>query len=219
MKVLLIDDHALFRAGLKLLLESMDDGYTVLEAADSHSAFDLIKRTPGLELILLDLALPGMPGLEALSLLRKHHPTLPVVVISASDDPPSVLDAINRGAMGFIPKSSDGIQLKNALRLVLAKSVYVPLSALAAPLGASGAPPKPAIEGRGNALRDLGMSAREIEVLALVVQGLPNKLIARQLGIAEPTVKSHVAAGLRALNVDNRTQAVLAVARLKYAFP
>ena len=218
MKVLIIDDHALFREGLRLLLQRMGNQFQVLEAGDCGSAFDLIKLTPELALILLDLALPDMPGLDALRLIRTHHTAIPVVVISASEDRPSVLEAINRGAMGFIPKSSDSTLLMNALQLVLAKGVYIPPSVLTNPINASDATPKSMMERKSGTLRELGLSDREIEVLSLVVQGLPNKLIARKLALSEPTVKSHVSAALRALNVGNRTQAVLAVGRLGYTF-
>ncbi len=216
MKVLLVDDHALFREGLRLLLQRMGDQFEVLEAGDCDSAFDLIKLTPDLGLILLDLALPDMPGLDALSLIRTHHPAIPVVVISAAEDRPSVLEAINRGAMGFIPKSSDSTLLMNALQLVLAKGVYIPASVLTNPFNASETTPKSMLEKKNGTLRELGLSERQIEVLSLMVQGLPNKLIARKLALSEPTVKSHVTAALRALNVGNRTQAVLAVGRLGY---
>jgi DNA-binding NarL/FixJ family response regulator len=218
MKVLLVDDHALFREGLRLLLQRMGDQFEVLEAGDCDSAFDLIKLTPDLGLILLDLALPDMPGLDALTMIRTHHPGIPVVVISAAEDRPSVLEAINRGAMGFIPKSSDSSLLMNALQLVLAKGVYIPASVLTNPFNASETTPKSMLEKKNGTLRELGLSERQIEVLSLMVQGLPNKLIARKLVLSEPTVKSHVTAALRALNVGNRTQAVLAVGRLGYTF-
>ena len=219
MKVLLVDDHALFREGLRLLLQRMGDQFQVLEAGDCGSAFELIKLTPDLGLILLDLALPDMPGLDALRLIRTHHPAIPVVVISATEDRPSVLEAINGGAMGFIPKSSDSTLLMNALQLVLAKGVYIPASVLTNPINANETTPKSMLEKKNGTLRELGLSDREIEVLSLMVQGLSNKLIARKLTLSEPPVKSHVrVAFLRALNVDNRTQAVLAVGRLGYTF-
>lgn len=218
LKVLLVDDHALFREGMRLLLERMGNQFEVLEAGDCDGAFDLIKLTPDLGLVLLDLGLPDMPGLEALTLIRAHYPAIPVVVISAEEDRPSVMEAINRGAMGFIPKSSDSSLLKHALQLVLAKGVYVPSSVLTNPLNAGETSPQTALRKKNGTLRELGLSERQIEVLSLVVQGLPNKLIARKLSLSEPTVKSHVTAALRALNVGNRTQAVLAVGKLGYTF-
>lgn len=218
MKILLIDDHAMFREGLRLVLERLGAAFDIIEAGDCASAFEAIKRHPDLALVLLDLALPDMPGLDALRSLREHHPDLPVVVLSATEDRPTVLEAINRGAMGFIPKSSDSTLLINALRLVLAKGVYVPPSALTHPLNAGDAVPSASVKRKSATLRELGITERQIEVLGLMVQGLPNKLIARSMNLSEPTVKTHVAACLRALNVTNRTQAVLAVGRLGYTF-
>lgn len=218
MKILLIDDHALFREGLRLLLERIDFNFEVLEAGDCQTAFELIKMTPDLGLVLLDLNLPDTPGLDVLSMIRTHHPTMPVVVISAAQDRPTVLEAINRGAMGFIPKSSDSRLLLNALQLVLAKGVYIPPSVLTNPLDAGEMTPQFALKGKGETLHDLGLGERQIEALALLVQGLPNKLIARKMGLTEATVKSHVAAIFRTLNVSNRTQAVLAVGKLGYTF-
>jgi DNA-binding NarL/FixJ family response regulator len=218
MKVLLVDDHALFREGLHLVLDRLDEPFEILETGDCAGAFALLKRHPDLGLVLLDLALPDMPGLDALKLMRERYPAVPIVVLSATEDRPSVLEAINRGAMGFIPKSSDSTLLINALRLVLAKGVYVPPSALTNPLNAADAAPKTAIKNKHATLRELGLTDRQIEVLGLMVQGMPNKVIARTLDLGEPTVKTHVAACLRALNVSNRTQAVLAVGQLGYTF-
>ena len=217
MKVLLIDDHSLFREGLRLLLERMGGGFDILEASDCEAAFEIVKLNADLELVLLDLGLPDMPGLEALSFLRTHHPVIPVVVISAANDRPSVLEAINRGAMGFIPKSSDSALLTQALQMVMARQVYVPASVF---VGAdSGNEPKPNASAQKNdsTLNALGLTARQIEVLSLLVQGLPNKLIARKLNVSEATVKTHVAATFRGLNVGNRTQAVLALGKRGYA--
>lgn len=218
MKVLLVDDHALFREGLRSLLERLGESFEIFEAGDCASAFEVAERNPDLGLVLLDLGLPDMPGNDAIHVMRERYPTVPVVVLSASEDRPSVLAAINSGAMGFIPKSSNSALLMNALRLVFANGVYIPPSVLTSPVNASQTPPAQAVLRKGATLRELGLSERQIEVLALVVQGMPNKLIARKLDIAEATVKNHVTAALRALNVSNRTQAVLAVGQLGYTF-
>lgn len=218
MKVLLVDDHTLFREGLRLLLERFEESFEMLDAGDCATAFDLIGQHPDLGLVLLDLGLPDMAGLDALSLMRERYPGVPVVVLSAVEDRPSVLEAINRGAMGFIPKSSDGALLINALRLVLANGVYVPPSVLTHPLNAGDTAPADSVQRKSASLREMGLTARQIEVLGLMVQGLPNKLIAGSLNLSEPTIKTHVAACLRALNVSNRTQAVLAVGRLGHTF-
>jgi DNA-binding NarL/FixJ family response regulator len=221
MKVLLIDDHALFREGLRLLLQRMDAGFEVLEAGHVDAALQAMDRHPDVALVLLDLGLPDMAGVDALSLMRTQHPGIPVVVISAQQDRPCVLEAINRGAMGFIPKSSDSGLLTHALQLVLAGGVYIPLSALVDAPGAmdtADAASPAGLQAQTERLQALGLSARQIEVLVQMVQGLPNKMIARKMGLSEATVKSHVAATLRALRVANRTQAVLAVGKMGHVF-
>ena len=225
MKVLLIDDHTLFREGLRLLLERMEGSFDILEAGDCEAAFEIVKLNADLDLVLLDLGLPDMPGLEALRVLRSQHPAIPVVVISAANDRPSVLEAINRGAMGFIPKSSDSALLTHALQMVMAKQVYIPANVFAAEdTGSEPAPLMPltpvstleSTQKNDAALQALGLTARQIEVLFLMVQGLPNKLIARKLNVSEATVKTHVTATFRGLNVNNRTQAVLALGKRGY---
>jgi DNA-binding NarL/FixJ family response regulator len=219
MKILLVDDHALFREGVRVLLERLGDQLEVLEAGDCAAAFQIAEEHDGLDLVLLDLALPDMPGFEALSVMRERYPSVPVVVLSGSEDRPSVIEAINRGAMGYIPKSSNSTLLMSALRLVLAKGVYVPPSALMNPvIPVPQASASSALQRKSKTLRGLGLTDRQIEVLGLVVQGLSNKLIARKLVLSEATVKSHVGAALRALRVSNRTQAVLAVGQLGYTF-
>lgn len=218
MKVLLIDDHTLFREGLRLLLERLDPPFDIVEANHCSAAFALLSRETNIGMVLLDLALPDMPGLDALQLMRERWPHVPVVVLSATSDRPTVLQAINRGAMGFIPKSSDSQLLRNALRLVLAQAVYVPPCALTHPFSGHDASARTAVNQKSASLRELGLTERQIQVLALLVQGLPNKLVARTLDIGEATVKCHVTACLRALNVNNRTQAVLAVGQLGYTF-
>jgi CheY-like chemotaxis protein len=129
MKVLLVDDHALFREGVRLLLERLGDEFEILEAGDCAAALELAEKTPELGLVLLDLALPDKPGFEALTIMRERYPGVPVVV-SGSEDRPSVIEAINRGAMGYIPKSSNSTLLMSALELVFAKGVYIPPSVL-----------------------------------------------------------------------------------------
>jgi DNA-binding NarL/FixJ family response regulator len=218
MKVLLVDDHALFREGVRLVLERLGEEFEVLEAGDCATAFELAEQTPDLGLVLLDLALPDKPGFEALSVMRERYPAVPVVVLSGSEDRPSVIEAINRGAMGYIPKSSNSTLLMNALRLVFAKGVYIPPSVLTDRANIAEAAPAVIKQRNSKALRELGLTDRQIDVLGLVVQGLPNKLIARKLELSETTVKAHVGATLRALHVSNRTQAVLAVGRLGYTF-
>jgi DNA-binding NarL/FixJ family response regulator len=217
MKILLVDDHTLFREGMRLLLSQLDSTCQIIEASTCQSAFDAAHAAGDFDVVLLDLHLPDMPGFAALSVLREEHPHLPVVVLSASDDRTTVLEALDRGAMGFIPKSSSSQVLLSALKLVLVKGVYIPPTVL------NSAPaPTPVItlniSEKSVQPSDLGLTDRQMDVLGLLVQGKPNKLISKELGLAEGTVKTHVTAVLRALNVTNRTQAVMAVGRLKLTF-
>jgi DNA-binding NarL/FixJ family response regulator len=163
--------------------------------------------------VLLDLTLPGKHGFELLCELRHDFPQLPVVVLSATEDRDTVMRAINDGAMGFIPKTSRTEVLIAALRLVFSGGVYLPPSAFSmqsGPMTAESRLPAPATRSP----REVGLTERQAQVLALLVQGKSNKLICRALDLAEGTVKIHVTAILRALNVSNRTEAVVAVSRL-----
>lgn len=218
MKILVVDDHPLIREALKQVLSTLDSDIQVLEAQSVKEGFAVSKAHPDLHLILLDLGLPGEDGLESLPLFRARAPQVPVVVFSASDHPDVVKRAIDAGAMGFIPKTSSNALLVNALRFVLAGGVYLPLEVLRQPSsessGFSGSAP-----GGSSGLRDLGLTQRQAQVLALLVQGKSNKLICRELNLAEGTVKVHVAAVLKTLGVANRTQAVLAVSRLGIKLP
>lgn len=211
LKILIVDDHPLIREALRHVLTALDRDIVLLEAQNCAEALAAIAGNADLDLILLDLGLPDADGFDALSQMRNQHPAIPVVVLSASEQPAIVMRAIDTGAMGFIPKTSSNELLLNALRLVMAGGVYLPLEVLrqqaatSAPAGADRAAPSP---------RDLGLTARQAEVLALLVHGKPNKLICRELNLAEGTVKIHVTAILKALNVSNRTQAVIEVGRL-----
>lgn len=204
MKILLIDDHPLVREGLRHVLTELCHELTPLEAASAAEALALASQHPDINLALLDLNLPDMDGFCALEALREGYPAIPVVVLSAYNDRATVLKAIDQGAMGFIGKSSGSQVMLSALRLVLSGGVYLPPEALT--------PARD--EMRISPPQDLALTERQKEVLALMVQGKSNKLICRELGLAEGTVKIHVSAILRALNVETRTQAVLAVANL-----
>jgi len=220
MKILVVDDHALIRTALRGVLAELDRDVTILEAGDCRSAFDLIETHPDLDLVLLDLNLPGMHGLAALEELRTRHPALPVVVLSSANDRASVTQALDQGAMGYIPKLSTNEVLVSALRLILSGGIYIPPEILArwapqptpdeetvTPLAARGGP-------RPRVPADLGLSERQAQVLRLLLQGRSNKLICRDLDLAESTVKNHVSLILKALNVTTRTQAVIAAARM-----
>jgi DNA-binding NarL/FixJ family response regulator len=210
-KILVVDDHPLVRDAMANLLAGIAPSTTILEAADCASALDLARAQPDVDIVVLDLNLPGMRGFEALEQFRREQPALPVVILSALHDRQTVLQAIKRGAMGFIPKVAAKDVIVNATRLVLGGGVYLP--------------PEAIVEGerRGNevtdasgprSLADLGLTARQGQVLALIMRGRSNKEICRTLGLAERTVKVHVTAVLSALRVSSRTQAVIAAAQL-----
>jgi DNA-binding NarL/FixJ family response regulator len=199
MQVLLIDDHPLFREGLRVLIERMDPKACVVETESCEEAIALAERgDEGFDLILLDLALPGMNGLDGISRFRARFSTTPVVVISGSFDAARVKQALDRGAQGFIPKSTPPDVLMSALRLIFSGGIYVPSSVMDEGTAAHAA--------RASAVADL--TAAQARVLQLLAVGHSNKAIASTLDISDNTVRAHVSAILRALNVTNRTEAV-----------
>ena len=207
MKILVVDDHPLIREAMEHVLSDLSDNVMLLGAGDVGSALELLDTQPDIDLVLLDLSLPGPSGLTAIDMLRERHPGTPVVVLSASDDQGTVVSALDHGAMGFIPKCSANQLILSALRLVMAGGVYVPPQAVN---GSGVAAPRP----QAASITELGLTERQADVLALMVQGKPNKIICRDLNLAEGTVKIHVTAILKALGVSNRTQAVIAANRL-----
>ena len=212
MKVLLVDDHVLIRDALRGVLNDLTENATILEASDSRQAMRLIQGNPDLRLILLDLNLPDRDGLAVLSALRAEYAAVSVVVLSAFSNREKVLKALDLGALGFIPKSSPRDVMVNALRLIFSGGIYIPPEALG-PASATPPPPRPASPA------GLGLTGRQLEVLALMMQGNSNKLISRKLGVAEPTVKHHVTSILKALKVTSRTEAVIAVGALGWDLP
>lgn len=209
MNVLVVDDHTLFREGLKLLLAQLDASLLVDEARDCAAALERVAMR-SYDLILLDLNMPGLRGMDALAALREAVPGAPTVVLSGEDSPELVRTAIKTGAMGFIPKSSTREVLIQALRLVFAGGVYLPPTALDTHTGAT---PPLAAASDARAPR-LGLTPRQMDVLRCVIQGKPNKSIARELDISEGTVKAHLSAVMQALGARNRTEAVYAAAKL-----
>jgi DNA-binding NarL/FixJ family response regulator len=204
MKILICDDHELFRAGLRLVLARLEESTELIDASSAEETFRIAEADPDLDLVLMDLGMPGMDGLAALGVLRDRFPALPVVIVSASERHADVRAAIDRGASGFIPKSSSAPVLLAALRLVLSGGVYVPPLVLATSAPAPpGAPP--ATDRRRE--RAAALTPRQLEVLDLMAKGRTNREICDRLGIAEGTVKAHVATILEALDVANRTEA------------
>ena len=209
MKILLVDDHALFREGVALLLKELDPAVQVWHASDLGEALAALDSGAGIELILLDFILPGTHGLLALEKVRERHPGVPLVMLSSQEDQVTVLRSIHLGAMGFIPKSAPSSQMFEALRTVLAHGIYVP------PLSLAGiAPPSPIPLRPRTSPGELGLTARQTQVLRLILEGKPMKLIARELGLSPNTAKTHVSTVLRALAVTTRTQAIVAANRM-----
>ncbi len=212
MRILLVDDHTLFREALLHVLRQFDSTAVVIEAATAREAIRLAAHYHDLDLILLDLTLPGLNGLSALPELHELRPTAPLVILSASEDSVDVRQALEAGAMGYIPKSSSSHEMITALRLVLAGEVYVPPAMLAALESLEAA----SVEVTGAAVEEGGVNGlthRQLAVLRLMAQGLSNKGICKRLNVAEGTVKLHVTAIMRALNTCNRTQAVIEATR------
>jgi DNA-binding NarL/FixJ family response regulator len=214
-KILVIDDHELVREGLRPHLEQLGapgEDVLVLQAGSYALGVEIATQNRDLDLVLLDFNLPNVVGFAALVDLQERFPDLPVVIVSGQDDPSLMRETFERGALGFIPKTSTGAVIVNALRLVLSGGTYVPREAMgAARKPASAGPPA---NGFGDAAARLGITPRQAEVLALMLAGKPNKAICRELELAEGTVKSHVAAVLKALDVSNRVEAVIAASKL-----
>jgi DNA-binding NarL/FixJ family response regulator len=218
MKVLVVDDHALIRQGLKPVLGQLGEpGETVevLEAGNYAEALERIAATPDLDLVLLDLRMPGVSGFVALADIEDRHPDLPVVIMTGDEEPELVREAFEHGALGFIPKSSPPPVILAALRLVLSGGTYVPPQVMSSTAPRPPAPPNVKTFAADPAIAvSLGLTPRQSDVLTLLLAGKSNKVISRDLNLAEGTVKNHVAAVLKALNVDTRVQAVIAAARL-----
>jgi len=207
MRLLICDDHPLFREGLELVVGQLEPAVELTSLGDAEALLAELARDAGYDLVLLDLGLPGLGGLEALARLRRDHPDLPVLVISASESPGDVRAVLERGASGFIPKSTRGPVLLGALQLVLAGGIYVP------PLMMDAQPPAVLAERRH------ALTERQIAVLRLLARGLTNREIAGVLKIAEGTVKTHVLHLYEALDVSNRTEAAMRMHELGLDHP
>jgi len=228
MKVLLVDDHPLILAALRSVITGLGDDVVVVGASSGDEAREVLARDAEFDLVLLDLALGDADGFDVLIEFRAKYPALPVVVLSASDRTSDVIRSIDLGAMGFVPKRASNDSLFEALHMVMSGGIYVPPMTM----GSERSEPRPEGDTVPSVLRvvresaenqpyqtavplaSLGLTPRQTDVLALLLQGKPNKLIARDLNLSVETVKDHVAAVLRTLNVSSRTQAVLAVSQM-----
>lgn len=195
MRVLLVDDHSLFRRGLRLMLAELLPDVVVEDAESCESAARFADQM--FDIVLLDLHMPGTQGLSALNAIRELFPLCAAVVLSGDESPQIIRDALSQGAAGFIPKAAEPEVMIAALKIVLSNGVYVPHQALQAASGSLS-----------------GLTERQAQILQLALRGTPNKLIAREMGVAEGTVKSHLSTIFRALNVRNRTEALYCAAKL-----
>jgi DNA-binding NarL/FixJ family response regulator len=224
MKLLLVDDHTLFREGVALLLRSLESSVEVLEAGSCEAALETLAVNDGVDIALMDLQLPGASGVDAIRAMRERHPDLPLVAVSSSEDKRTVLETLDAGAMGFVPKTSTSGVLKAALQLIMSNGVYLPPSVFLVDAGArrdvskaapaNGAPREDAVTPD-----KLGLTPRQADVLLGILEGKSAKVISRELGLSSSTVKVHTTAVLRALRVTTRTQAVIAAGRMGLCFP
>lgn len=208
MKILVADDHALFREGMRHLLPQLQDsGVDIIEAGNCAEALRAVEANDDIALILLDLAMPGRDGFAALETFSRTHSRIPVVVLSASENREAMQRALDNGALGYIPKTTSATVMLQALRLVLAGSIYVP-PALVQPAALG------AIAPASTAYPPHGLTPRQRDVLVLVIDGKSNQTIATELGLSKATVKAHIAAAFKVLGVNNRAQAAAAAKRL-----
>lgn len=207
LKLLVVEDHALVREGLLQTLRKLERGVVCNGVRDAEEALALLEQEGGedYDLCLLDLMLPGLNGMGCLGVLRKRFPAMPVVIISALDDRNTVERAMRAGASGFVSKSSPGEVLLTALRQVLAGEVYVPIS-LQDEMSSQRKK-----RGGISLAEQYDLTAAQMRVLEPLIQGKTNRQISELLGLTEGTVKVHVSAILKALNVANRSQALLLV--------
>ena len=204
--LLIADDHPLFREALRGAVQRIMPGVQLFEADSVQALYALTDAHSDADLVLMDLNMPGAQGFNALVHLRALHPQLPVVVVSAREEPSVMRRAVDHGAVGFIPKSADSNTIGQALAAVLDGEHWLPEAAL-------NEPPTDAVE------REIGVRLRELtpqqfRVLQMLGSGLLNKQIAWELNVSEATIKAHVTAILRKLGATNRTQAVLMAGKL-----
>ena len=203
MKILHADDHSLFREGLGFFLKLLDAGARPLEAGNLQAALDKLALESPVDLMLLDLEMPGMNGLEGFYEIRRRYPDLPIAIVSGVNDVRIIRELLDSGARGYIPKLAGSEQLMDALRRVLKGEIYVPDALFI-----------PAQQPKANDAKASPLTSRQQEILPLLAEGMPNKLIADALSVTEGTVKQHLKDLFRRLGVRNRTQAVKEAQRL-----
>jgi DNA-binding NarL/FixJ family response regulator len=203
MKILHADDHSLFREGLGFFLRLLDTRVTSLEAGNLQATLDQLALQSPVDLLLLDLEMPGMNGLEGFYAIRRRYPDLPIAIVSGVNDARIIRELLDGGARGYIPKLAGSEQLMDALRRVLKGEIYLPDALFI-----------PALQTAANADKTSPLTSRQHEILPLLAEGMPNKQIAGTLNVTEGTIKQHLKDLFRRLGVRNRTQAVKEARRL-----
>ena len=204
-RILIVDDHPLFRGALKQALATTLDSPEIIELGSLDELTEHLARDSAVDLVLLDLTMPGVKGLSGLLFIRTQYPEVPVVIVSASEDAGTIRGAIGFGALGFVPKSKPVDEIRAAVRTVLEGNIWVPPGVdLAAPSSQAAE-----LVGRLSTL-----TPQQVRVLMMVGEGLLNKQIAYRLNVSEATIKAHVSAILQKLGVDSRTQAVIAINKI-----
>jgi DNA-binding NarL/FixJ family response regulator len=210
MKVLIVDDHALIREALHAVLKQLKREAVIFEASNSGQAMHIVEEHPDISLILLDINLPDRDGLSVLRELRDRYPTIAIIVLSSSNDQDTVKHAFKLGALGFIPKTTEREVMLNAIKLVFSGGIYIPSEILE-----ETTPPRLTNQlTTRDSLKRLRLTDRQIEVLALLMKGKSNKVIAKTLNMAVPTVKNHITVVLKALSVTSRTEAIIKVGKM-----
>lgn len=216
-KILIADDHPLFREAIHNVVQGGFPEADIMETPDLDSALELTKQHDDLDLILLDLNMPGMHGLNGLISLRNESPAIPVVIISAEQDKQIVLQAISCGAVGFITKSSPRAQMIEALEQILRGNVYLPPDIIRTQTSNMGSRSKSSDQASIPPELLQALTRKQLLVLERMTRGESNKQIAYNLDIAETAVKAHVSAILRKLNVHNRVQAILSASDIDFS--
>ena len=206
LQVLLADDHALFRDGMRYVLQQLSDQVDILCAGDFTETLRQAETNPGIDLALIDLNMPGSDGVASIRIFHKSFPGIPLVVVSGSDQRAEIEWVMEYGAMGFISKMTSGKEMVNALRIVLSGDIYFPPQLLAQP---EAAPSQTGTAEKNNLhTNQHGLTKRQMEALQCLAEGLTNKEIALKMKLAEGTIKVHVAAAYHVLQVSSRLDAV-----------
>lgn len=206
-RIVIVDDHPLFRGALNQALSASLEAAEIVEAGSLDELTAKLASGIEMDLILLDLSMPGVQGISGLVFLRGQYPEIPVVIVSANDDPTTIKRCMDCGASGFVPKSQPVDRIRQAVRSVLEGNVWTPPDIALATIAGED-------ETSNLLVRLASLTPQQVRVLMMLGEGLLNKQIAYKLGVSEATIKAHVSAILQKLGVDSRTQAVIAVNKI-----